>query len=282
MEHAKEIKEEMRFTSELGELLEVMKNLAIFRFYALHRKRERFDRFFDILKDFFHMLKRGTEHYLISPKTDKTCIVMVTSNEGFMGGLNFQVIQSAMEQKYFDDADLIVVGDRGARYLKEMNREFTFFSSAADAAERYELVAKLEDHVMNGFRDKRFGRAFVSYPKPLSFMTQTVEIAQILPLAPDILGQSYKEDAPLIIESPVSGIIEFMAGQFIGEKLIQILEDSKLSEFSARVIHLEKSGQDLAEKNRQLKLSYFHAYHEMIDKSTRELFSAQVILKRKN
>lgn len=281
MGHAKEIKEEIRFTSELGDLLEIMKNIAIFQFYALRRKEERFERFFDVLKDFFRMLKRGTEHYLIGPETDKACIVMITSNEGFMGGLNFQVIQLAMEQKYFDDADLVIVGERGARYLKEMNREFASFGGAADAAERYELATRLKDYVMKGFREKRFGRAFVSYPKPRSFMTQTVEMVQILPLAPDISEQSYEKDASLIVESPIAGIIEFMVDQFAEERLIQILEDSKLSEFSARVIHLEKSGQELTEKKRQLKLSYFRAYHEMIDKSTRELFSAQVILKRK-
>ena len=281
MAHAKEIKEEIRFTSELGELLEVMKNLAIFQFYALQRKRERFERFFDVLRDFFRMLKRGTEHYLISPKTDKACIVMITSNEGFMGGLNFRVIQSAMGQKYFDEADLIMVGERGTRYLKEMNRKFTSFSGAADAAERYDLAARLKDHIVNGFSEKRFGRAFVSYPKSLSFMTQTVEMTQILPLAPDILEQSYEKEESFIIESSIDGIIEFTVGQFAEERLIQILEDSKLSEFSARVVHLEKSGQELEEKKRQLQLSYFRAYHEMIDRSTRELFSSQVILKRK-
>ena len=281
MAHAKEIKEELRFTSELGESLEVMKNLAIFRFYALQRKKERFSLVFDVLNDFSRMLKRGAEHYLISPQTERACVVMVTSNEGFMGGLNFQVIQSAMRQKYFNDADLVMVGERGARYLNEMNRAFTPFAGAVDSAERYELAANLKDHIMNGFKEKRFGRAFVSYPKPLSFMTQTVEIAKILPFAMDIEQSHEEEEAPLIIESPISGIIEFMVEQFTEERLIQILEDSKLSEFSARVIHLEKSGQELEEKKRQLKLSYFHAYHEMIDKSTRELFSAQVILKRK-
>jgi len=81
----------------------------------------------------------------------------------------------------------------------------------------------------------------------------------------------------IILESPLEGIVEYLVEQKILQQLIEILEDSKLSEFAARAIHLERSGQQLVEEKKGLNLRYFRARHEIIDKNTRELFSAQII-----
>ena len=277
----KELKEDLQFNTELIELLDVMKNTAVFQFRSLQAKKERFEKFFEVVKGFFRIIgDRHGEYVLISPSSKKKAIIMVTSNEGFMGSLNSQVINAASLQEGFEEAELIIIGERGARYLTDMGRSFAPFASAVDFGDRRMLSAALGSYIMDGVKKGRFGRVVISYPKPISFILQRVEIAQILPLS--------VEDAPaleqtLIIESPLGGIIDYLAEEMVRQKLIDVLEDSKLSEFAARAIHLESSSQQLTEKKKKIKMQYFRAYHEMIDKSTRELFAAQnIIHKRKN
>ncbi|MDD5423245.1 MAG: hypothetical protein PHT32_07510, partial [Candidatus Omnitrophica bacterium] len=84
----------------------------------------------------------------------------------------------------------------------------------------------------------------------------------------------------VIVESPIDGMIEYLAEQTLLNKLVEVFEESKLSEFAARAIHLEKSTRDLTDKEKHLKLKFFHAYHEIIDKGTRELFSTQIIRRK--
>ena len=72
-----------------------------------------------------------------------------------------------------------------------------------------------------------------------------------------------------------------MAEKFMVQKFIEILEDSKLSEFAARAIHLEKSSQELAEQQKLLRFRYLRAYHEIINRSAREMFSARMLRKRR-
>lgn len=279
---AREIKEDIIFNSEFMGLLEVMKNIAISQFRSLHKKKNRFIRFARLLNGFFQITDiRNTPHRLMSPKTGKAAIISITSDEGFMGDLNFQVVDAALRAEG-EPAELIVIGESGARYLRDMGKAFTVFDSAVNAEARYAIAAVLKNYIMQGALEERFGRVSVYYPDPVSFMIQNVEAVELLPLPAFFLPEGQPgHDQPVIMESPAEGIIEYLAGEFIEQKLVELLEDSKLSEFAARSAHLERSGQELIEKQKRLKSQYFRAYHEVIDKNTRELFSSQIIIKRK-
>ena len=75
--------------------------------------------------------------------------------------------------------------------------------------------------------------------------------------------------------------MEYLVEEMVLQNLIEILDKSKLAEFAARAIHLEKSGRDLVDKEKELMFRYFRAYHELIDKGTREIFSSQIIRRKK-
>lgn len=280
---AREIKEDLLFNLEFMGLLEVMKNIAIAQFRSLQTMKMRFAQFFRYMDGFFQMVDiRKAPHRFINPKIDKNAAILLTSDQGFMGDLNFQVVDAAIQKKGSEADELIVVGESGARYLKDHGKKFTAFQGAADAGGRRVLAAALKDHIIKGVDEERFGRATVHYPNPVSFMIQKVEALELLPLSAFFLPEinsGYR--APVILESPVEGIIEYLAEEFIEQKLMELLEDSKLSEFAARASHLERSGQELMDKQKYLRALYFRAYHEIIDKNTRELFSSQILLKRK-
>jgi len=284
MATVKEIREEIGFNSELAGLLDVMKNTAVFQFRALQRRRARFVRFTQLLTDFFRLVDPAQAPSLfLRPKTEKAAVVIVTSDEGFMGGLNFQVVNAAITHAKARDAEILIVGEKGVWYLKEMARPFTAFKGAADVVERYKLALAIREHIVEGIKAGRFGRVFISYPNPVSFMVQKVEVIEALPTASSFFEEAGKDikREEVIIESPIEGIMEYLVEEVMLQKLMAVLEDSKLSEFAARAIHLEKSGQGLAEKRKLLNFQYFHAYHEVIDKNTRELFSSQIILRKK-
>ena len=278
----KELKEDMQFNAGLIDLLEVMKTAAVFQFRSLQAKRERYENFFKILDGFFQFIgDNGRDHILMAPKTERRAVVMVTSDEGFMGNLNSQIINAAGKRDDFKEAELIIVGERGARYLKEMGRKFELFKSVVDASERRSLAEKLGTYIMSGIEEGRFGKLSIAYAKSISFMVQRVEVIDILPLAQrGVPSEKTGDKEELIIESPLDAIIDYLAGELVRQRLIDVLEESKLSEFAARAIHLEGSLQELAEKQKKVRSQYFKAYHEMIDKSTRELFSAQILIKR--
>lgn len=277
-----EIRDKIKFNREFIDLLEVMKNIAIFRFRALQRKRERFTVMEKALEGFFDMLEieySDTSHFNFNPIRKREVVIMVTSDEGFMGGLNLRVIDAGLRDAGPDGAELIVIGERGGRHLQEMGKTFTPFK-AADFESRYDLAADVTGHVLKGLSENRFERVVVAYPKPISFMVQTVEIMTIFPVKEMYKKERTSLSEEIIVESPIGGILEYLVERFINHKLLEVLEESKLSEYAARALHLEKSGRDLVEKGRYYRLKYFHVHHELIDKGTRELYSAQIIRRK--
>lgn len=283
MPGSQELKEDLKFNVELTDLLEIMKNVAVFQYRSLLKKRERFLRLSGLLGGFFEMLDVDqTPHQFIRPRTEKPALIMITSNEGFMGDLNFQVVDAAILRAGSGDAEFFIVGESGERYLKDTGKKYTAFKGAADADGRCALARELKGHITKGVMAERFGRVSIFYPEPVSFLHQKVEALDIFPLTA-LAAQGKRTGADLhpILESSVEAMIEYLAEAFIEHKLIEIFEDSKLSEFAARAVHLEKSGQDLVDQKGQLKQRYLHAVHELIDQNTRELFSSQIIIKHK-
>ncbi|MCX5713321.1 MAG: hypothetical protein NT033_00590, partial [Candidatus Omnitrophica bacterium] len=80
------------------------------------------------------------------------------------------------------------------------------------------------------------------------------------------------------VESSFDDIAEYLASLWLEHLLYDIFEESKLSEFAARAVHLEGSYQELEHMNLDLKFKYFRARHELIDKNMRETFASNILI----
>lgn len=283
MQTAQKLKNEIQLNTELTELLDILKGIASSEFRALEKRKERFAKFINAFEGFFQMIDFSSMmHPFAQDKLNKLGIIMITSDEGFMGGLNTRVISTALDYPQADNATLIIVGERGAGYLKGLNRKFVDFPGIT-VEDRYEAALRLKDYIMKEGMAGNFSRLIIVYPRPISFTVQQVEVLTVLPCS-----ELFKKHADvsqiqkdIILESSLGSIIEYLLGVWITYKLFEVFEDSKLSEFSARTVHLEESHQLLLDKDKKIRLQYFRSHHEMIDRGTRETFSAQAVGKKK-
>ena len=286
-----ELRKELRFNDELVQLIETLKNIAASQYHAMEKAKQRFDAFMDTFAGFFRVVNLvDIDDPLVRISSDVVGIVMVTSDSGFMGGLNQGVIRTALEaQGRVDDAHtrLIIVGEKGASTLDDMGREYTFFQGIGQET-IYQQALELRDFVVNEVLARRMGRVMIAYPKPISFTSQTIDVIDLLPCASlfDVEAESEVSrrlqgsgfaDRPrkVVVESRFADLLEYLAGVWVGSKLYEVLEDSKLAEFSARAMHLEGSYQRLHREQKKLRHMTFKAIHEKIDKGMRESFSAR-------
>jgi len=285
---AQRLKKEVQFKRELMDLLGVMKGIAASQFLqALEARKKRFLKFILTFDEFFRDIDfSNIFNPFIEPKTEKMGIIMLTSDEGFMGGLNVQVINMALAQEGANTAEIIIVGERGTTYLRALGRNFKAFKGFETAEERYSVAVELRNYIRERVKQGKLGRIILVYPKAISFMVQRVEILKILPITEmfekreETIQDKGRLGEGMIIESSLEGIMEYLIEAWWLERLLEALEESRLSEFAARVIHLETSCQRLSRQQKHLRFQYFRIYHETIDKSMRESFSAQIIRKR--
>jgi ATP synthase F1 gamma subunit len=287
-----EIRKQLKFSHEFLQLIEMMKNIAGQQYYLLEREKQRFDEFMDAFSKFFRVIDLvDVEDPLVRPQSDVIGIVILTSDSGFMGGLNNGVIRKALDQeagRQPDQVSLITIGDKGTGAVGDMGRTFKHFPGIQQET-IFEQALEIKDYLIREMLERRLGRVTITYPKPLSFTRQRIETVNLLPCA-ELFDKGVDSEVAervhhigfiadarrVMVESSFEDIIEYLVGVWVESKLFEIFEDGKLAEFSARAVHLEGSHQKLEDEFKKLRHEAFRAAHEQIDKGIRDGFSAKM------
>lgn len=284
-----EIRKEMQFNIELQVLIETLKNIAGAQYQMMEKeKRARFERFLHAFTDFFRILHlTESDHPLVRARNDVLGLMAVTSDAGFMGGLNAGIVRAMMEKAEALPAEkvsLIVIGEKGAALVADQGRPFKFFAGITNET-RYEQAVAVRDYLVGEVAENRIGRVVAVYPRALSFTRQSIETISLLPCA-DLLDQAQEVERGtggvagargVVVESEFTEMVASLASTWLSSKLYEVFEDSKLAEFAARAMHLEGSVQKLQDLNKKLKYQFFRAAHENVDKGMRESYSAKKV-----
>lgn len=283
MAQREQIKKQIQTNYYLDSLLEALKMIAAAEYRALEKEKEkRHAHFMNAFGAFFHLIDFSAVDHPFRHIRGNLGIIMITSDEGFMGGLNAQVVQKGMEFVERDEDELVIFGERGARLLIPTGRKFVSFPGI-QGEERYERAVKLKDYIVSEGLANRFGRSVVVYPHPVSFAVQKVETVSMLP-CDQLFAKKLETTLPIrevILESAITDLLGYLIDTWITLVLFNVFEDSKLSELAARTIHLEESHQRLSEQEKILRHQYFRARREWIDKQMQDMFAGQ-IGRRKN
>jgi len=285
-----ELRKELRFNGELTDLIETLKNIAAAQYHMMEKEKQRFEDFMKAFSGFFRVVDLvRVDNPLVHEASDVLGIIVVTSDSGFMGGLNQGVIRTALRcqgARGNSKTRLVVIGDKGATTFSDAGRDFKFFPGV-DQARIYEHALEIRDYVVGQVLNGNIGKLMAVYSRPLTFTAQTIEVISLLPCAALFdrhadsevsrltPGRGFLADArQVIVESSFSAMVEYLSGVWVASKLYEIFEDSKLAEFSARAMHLEESLQKLEKNQKKLRHQCFKAAHEKIDKGMRETFAA--------
>ena len=285
-----EIRKDLRFNEELLHLIETLKNIAGAQYHMMEKEKQRFDQFMDAFSGFFRVVNLvDVDDPFVRVVSDTLGVVIVTSDSGFMGGLNQGVIRAALQARDAHSggqASFVVVGEKGATSIEDRGLEFKFIQGIAQET-IYEQAVEVRDHLVSEVLAGRMGKVVVAYPRPLSFTSQTIEVIGLLPCGElfdreaesevsrrSKVGRFLADAGKVIVESSLSDMLEYLAGVWVTSKLFEVFEDSKLAEFSARAMHLEGSSQKVHKQYNKVKHMASKAAHELIDKGMRESFAA--------
>jgi len=270
----------MQFNKNLGDLIEVMKLAATTQFNQFRLFEEPSDDFvrqLDEVSGVLYSYVSGSD--LLTPKGDlPALILLVSSDEGFLGELNFLLVNRLLDVKGPLDS-VICVGNQGANYLKEIEMNFSFLDSPGEKIDA-ERMGKVRDFIFKQFLDKSIGKVYVVYSRFINITAQQVELETLLPL-PQPSGSSIRPLHKLLIEPSSRSVVEGLIKVWLDFRLYQIFWSSKLAEFAARIMHLEGSVQELGKINGHLRMEYFKYLHGLSDKSIRELSASRLLKKNR-
>ncbi len=292
-----ELRKELKFNHELLSLVETLKNVAGSQFHLLEKKKQRFEAFMNAFAGFFRVVDLvDVVNPFVRAESDVTGLVVVTSDSGFMGGLNGSVLRAgldAVDHLAPEQVAYVVIGEKGAVSVSDRRVPFKFFTGINQDT-IYEQAVVIKDWLMQEVEARRMGRVIVAAPKALSFSAQTIQVSDLLPCGnlfdrhdspslPALSGSKrfLAEAREVIVESSFDDMVRYLAEVWVTSKLYEIFEDGKLAEFGARAMHLEGSLQKVEKEYTKTRQRCVKATHEMVDKGMRESFSAKSTKRRK-
>jgi F-type H+-transporting ATPase subunit gamma len=273
---AAKLKENLKFNKNLDELIEVMKLAATLQFNQFRIRQEpKVDFLFSLEAGFNLISGAAVNNIFLNPRSESSsAIILVSSDEGFLGELNVLLVNRLSEIKT-EQNEVIVLGRQGAEYLDELGMNFTALPSPSEKLE-FKHVEPLRDYVFKRYRIGEISKIQIIYPRFVNIALQQIESEILLPLSlPPANLTSQNDD--VIIEPNLNLVIEGWVKLWLGYRLYQIFWSSKLAEFAARIMHLESSMQELKRINQHLELEYFKYLHSLSDKMIREISSSRLL-----
>lgn len=276
------VKKDMEFNKGLSLLIETLKSIAIAQYYAMEKRLTIFEEFIPTIESFCKIINiDAINHPFMNPKGEAQAIVVITTDSGFLGGLNMKVVSAALEEARKMPTTIIIVGERGKMYISGTGHKMVGFPGIQDE-ERRTQAYQLRDHIMQKVMAGEFDTVKVVYPRAITFGVQRIETVSFLPFRPDnVKAAAVESSQDLILESDPGDVIEYLVHLYIGERLYNIFGMSRLAEFSARYVHLDESTEKLKEEDRKIKLEYFRVRHELADRALREIISGRSVRGKK-
>jgi ATP synthase F1 gamma subunit len=223
------------------------------------------------------------QHPLISNANPKLCIVVITSEEGFIGDLNNKVVTRALEERERDpDAVFVTVGRKGVAKLEMLGiKSEMVFEEIADQG-MYEVSVKLKDYLVDQVMNDRFGKVKVIYPWPKDLQTIKARSVKLLPC--DFIAQKQQQSiekfTKVIEESDPLDIIGYLANLWVSSKIYEMMFDTSIAAVSAQSQQLDTSLMNVKKESLGVRLRYRKARKGDIDKSLREVFSSRLMANR--
>jgi F-type H+-transporting ATPase subunit gamma len=269
------LKENLKFNQSLGELIEVMKMAATLQFNQFRSRQGPKDEFMSFLEKAFQAIPEQRIDNIFSRQESDLpkAIILVSSDEGFLGELNVLLVNRLTETRQIRD-ELIVLGRQGADFLTELGIKFKGLPSPGEKLELKE-IEQLRSDLFLRYKRQELGRVQIIYARFINLSVQQVELETLLPLTFLSSDQALPKKE-ILIEPDLDSVVEEWVKLWFGFRFHQVFWSSKLAEFAARIMHLEASTQELNRINKHLKLEYYKYLHGLSDKSIREISASRL------
>lgn len=276
-----ELKKDMIFSREMKELIDILKKTAASQFQSLFNRKKKLthsERYLELLESFFKPINfNQVNHPVMKNPTTNLLLIIMTTDMGFLGGLNASIMKDAFRQTdKKENVHILVLGRKGQDYLEETERDFAFLPGVTVDIHRSE-VERVSQYIFSTALREKTGHIVVAYPKFFSFTHQEIECLQLLPRPESEETAGQTEKVPILYEPFLDKVVDYLLKKWLFYRMRDIFWHSKLSEFASRSMHLEGSMIELEEQAQVLKLQYFRSKHEITDRTIRDIFGGRLV-----
>lgn len=253
----------------IHKITKTMQLIAMARFQnAMNRamaSRPYADKLAELVRDLSGAAGDFVHPLMERPDSDRSALLVLTSDRGLCGGYNASVVRLAMQ--HIDamaaqgiGSDVHMVGKKGIGAFRFRQRPVAATTIDLGDTPRFELVEPLANDFIERFRRGEISSLHVAYTRFYSAGRRVPEVEQILPLRPeDLGGESGGARAQYEFKPSPEALLNQLLPASVRMRLFQCFNDAAVSEQIARMIAMKAATEAANDMIKMLTRQYNRA-----------------------
>ncbi|HCA30113.1 MAG TPA: ATP synthase F1 subunit gamma [Ruminococcaceae bacterium] len=259
MTSMRNIKQRIANVSSTGQIIKAMDMIASTKLHKARAQLEGVRPIYYELKRIVEELssQKGAETHVFFEKREvkNSLYIIITSDRGFSGGYNANIIANALEHMNQGEHEkILIVGSKGYEYFKKRDKKIIRkILNVADSQVYYgtESIAKwLTNLYLSGEVDE----VFIAYTQFENVLSYVPRIKKLLPLATGAIDTADRSDKKY--EPDIHTFIDRVIPLYLHMNLFRSFSESHTSEQAARMVSMDAAGKNASEMIEELTRMY--------------------------
>jgi F-type H+-transporting ATPase subunit gamma len=184
----------------------------------------------------------GLEHPLLErrPEVRAAAVVVMTSDRGFAGPHNANILRTAEEllARLREDGvepRMYVVGRKGVGYYRFRRRELARSWTGVSDQPRYDSAREIAETVLAAFLEQEVDEIHMVFADFVSAMVQRPTALRVIPLVVEEGTERPPQPLPMYVFEPdVESVLDALLPRYVAARIFTAMLESAASEWSAR------------------------------------------------
>lgn len=286
----KELKNRIKAADNIKQITKAMKLIASVKIKKIQRAFSPFREYIKDLQKIVSVLLRNTDFrlnlgnldILKEKQGDKIGLIVVTSDKGLCGAFNTNIF-NYFEKKYIDLKEKLIVipvGKKAVSYFSKRGYNlFATFEKVGDIPS-FDFIKQLRYEIFNLYEKvSRIEVIYTKYYSPSKFSPISIKLLPFDVSLIDVKEEKSDNVDHFIFEPSLDDIGQEVFEIYVNSLIYQLILDSKLSEFSARLMAMNTATENAENLIKDLKLLFFKKRQESITKELLEIVAGVEALK---
>ena len=226
-----------------------------------------------------HVASANVEYqhpYLMDrPDVKRVGYIVVSTDRGLCGGLNTNAFKAAVGSmgewsEKGAEIDVVTIGKKAAQFFSRMGGNIVGkVADLGDAPELAELIGSVRV-MLDAYDEGRIDRLYVVENEFVNTMTQSPQVTQLLPAAPDV-DEKLQHHWDYIYEPDAKEVVDYLMTRYIESLVYQAVVENVACEMSARMIAMKSASDNAGDLIGELQLVYNKARQASITQEISEI-----------
>lgn len=283
MSSMRDIKQRIANVSSTGQIIKAMDMIASTK---LHKARAQLDG----VRPIYHEIKLIVEE-LGNQKEAKTHVfykerevrsslyIILTSDRGFSGGYNANIIAKALEHmNQGKNEKILIVGYKGYEYFKKRDKNIIRKVIDVVDSQVYHNTESIAKWLTNLYLSGEADEVFIAYTQFENVLSYVPYIEKLIPIATD--NKAVEDRSDRKYEPDIHSFIDHVVPLYLHMNIFRAFSESHTSEQAARMVGMNSAGKNASEMIEKLTREYNRKRQAAITQELSEIIGSANVLNK--